>query len=130
MAANVAMTKKGFGEMAITGCLAGPVFNVLIGIGLSFVIGILNSPNPNATVHFSLYAKDKNKETIFNKIAVLPMVLLIGQLGILIMILVNGITNDYQISFKQTKITIIFYFAVIFGLVYFSISQNVKPPTD
>ena len=29
MNANVAMTKKGFGEMAITGCMAGPVFNVL-----------------------------------------------------------------------------------------------------
>lgn len=35
MNANVAMTKKGFGEMAVTGCLAGPVFNVLFGLGLS-----------------------------------------------------------------------------------------------
>ena len=31
MSANVAMTKKGFGEMAITGTMAGPIFNILIG---------------------------------------------------------------------------------------------------
>lgn len=28
---NIAMTKKGFGEMAITGTLAGPIFNILVG---------------------------------------------------------------------------------------------------
>ena len=35
--ANVAMTKIGFGEMAVTGCLAGPVFNILIGLGMSTI---------------------------------------------------------------------------------------------
>ena len=33
--ADVAMTKKGFGEMAITGCMAGPVFNILMGVGVA-----------------------------------------------------------------------------------------------
>lgn len=31
MEADVAMTKKGFGEMAVAGTTAGPVFNILIG---------------------------------------------------------------------------------------------------
>ena len=35
MSADVAMTKKGFGEMAITATLAGPVFNTLVGMSLS-----------------------------------------------------------------------------------------------
>jgi sodium/potassium/calcium exchanger 6 len=35
MNANVAMTKRGFGEMAITGCMAGPIFNILVGMGAS-----------------------------------------------------------------------------------------------
>jgi len=35
MSADVAMTKKGFGEMAITATIAGPVFNILVGCMLS-----------------------------------------------------------------------------------------------
>jgi Ca2+/Na+ antiporter len=35
MSADIAMTKKGFGEMAITATLAGPVFNVLVGMAIS-----------------------------------------------------------------------------------------------
>lgn len=31
MNADQAMAKKGFGEMAITGTMAGPLFNVLFG---------------------------------------------------------------------------------------------------
>lgn len=46
MYADVAMTKKGFGEMAITGCIAGPIFNVLIGVGLSSVLGLLKKSDP------------------------------------------------------------------------------------
>lgn len=36
--ANTAMTKKGFGEMAITGCMAGPIFNLNIGLGAPMII--------------------------------------------------------------------------------------------
>jgi len=32
---SVAISKKGMGEMAITGCLAGPIFNLMLGIGLT-----------------------------------------------------------------------------------------------
>lgn len=42
MNADVAMTKKGFGEMAITGCMAGPIFNILVGIGASTMKGLLD----------------------------------------------------------------------------------------
>ncbi len=35
--ASVAISKKGFGEMAFTGCIAGPVFNLLLGLGLTTV---------------------------------------------------------------------------------------------
>ena len=35
MSADVAMTKKGFGEMAITATMAGPVFNLNMGLGLA-----------------------------------------------------------------------------------------------
>ena len=41
--ADIAMTKKGFGEMAITGTMAGPIFNILIGQGLSIILQLFSS---------------------------------------------------------------------------------------
>lgn len=36
--ATIAISKRGFGEMAFTGCIAGPVFNVMFGIGISTML--------------------------------------------------------------------------------------------
>lgn len=35
--ASIAISKKGFGEMALTGCVAGPVFNLLLGLGITTI---------------------------------------------------------------------------------------------
>lgn len=43
MGANVAMTKKGFGEMALTASIAGPIFLLNFAIGLSLALGVLSS---------------------------------------------------------------------------------------
>jgi Ca2+/Na+ antiporter len=61
--ADVAMTRRGFGEMAITGCMAGPVFNVLVGLGVSVTKTILTEKGLSAFngeygVSFSLYETD------------------------------------------------------------------------
>jgi sodium/potassium/calcium exchanger 6 len=32
---DLSIAKKGFGEMAITGCYAGPLFNTLFGFGIT-----------------------------------------------------------------------------------------------
>jgi sodium/potassium/calcium exchanger 6 len=69
MNADVAMTKKGFGEMAITGCMAGPIFNILIGLGASLMKGLIDTPS----IPFSLFTDDK-----LNPASVLPMGLLCG----------------------------------------------------
>jgi len=37
-AANVSMARKGLVNMAITACFAGPVFSILIGVGLGFYV--------------------------------------------------------------------------------------------
>ena len=36
LSANVTMARKGLANMAITACFAGPVFNILIGLGAGF----------------------------------------------------------------------------------------------
>jgi sodium/potassium/calcium exchanger 6 len=33
--ASCSIAKKGFGEMALTSCIAGPVFNLMMGLGLA-----------------------------------------------------------------------------------------------
>ena len=52
MSADVAMTKKGFGEMAITATVAGPVFNVMIG-GFLANFGFLVKEGKE--IHFSAF---------------------------------------------------------------------------
>ena len=32
---SIAISKKGLGEMALTGCLAGPIFNIMLGAGIT-----------------------------------------------------------------------------------------------
>ena len=56
--ADVAMTKRGFGEMAITGCIAAPIFNVNLGLGGAMLIEISKMEDPFGSetgVTFSLY---------------------------------------------------------------------------
>lgn len=36
MAANVSMARRGLSNMAMTACYAGPLFNLLVGLGLGF----------------------------------------------------------------------------------------------
>ena len=57
------MTRKGFGEMAITACMASPIFNSLFGIGLPVLIKLIkNKPKKsNYVVYFSLY---KNNDKV------------------------------------------------------------------
>lgn len=39
---NMAIARDGFPTMAFAGCFAGPMFNLLIGIGLSLTIAIVS----------------------------------------------------------------------------------------
>ena len=59
MSSDVAMVKRGFGEMAITATVAGPLFNTLIGLGMALVLSISSAENPNtAYIRFSLKHQD------------------------------------------------------------------------
>ena len=72
VSADTAMTKKGFGEMAITGTQAGPVFNVLLCLGLGLTVKFASSPNLKS-VPFSLFEENGK----FNQNAMLPLGLII-----------------------------------------------------
>jgi Ca2+/Na+ antiporter len=116
MKANIAMTKKGFGEMAITGCIAGPIFNVLIGLGLSTLGPLFREPE--SSIHFSLF--DEGDEGKLNRDATLAAVLIVGEIACLTLIWLNAFRNEYHIASPIALANCIFYSTVIAFLVVFT----------
>jgi len=43
MVANCGIAKRGLAQMAIVGCFAGPLFNICIGLGISFLKANINA---------------------------------------------------------------------------------------
>ena len=53
LSANITMARRGLANMAMTACFAGPVFNILIGLGLGFSNLAAHTGKPDATVSLS-----------------------------------------------------------------------------
>lgn len=53
LSANITMARKGLANMAMTACFAGPIFNILVGLGLGFSSLAARSGNPVASVSLS-----------------------------------------------------------------------------
>jgi sodium/potassium/calcium exchanger 6 len=120
MQANVAMTKLGFGEMAITGCLAGPVFNILVGLGLSTLASLID-PKKEDQFRWSLYTP---KGEVDNS-SVIPLGLILALMVVLLSILVNGFANDFLISYKFHLASLVVYLAAVVGLCIFAFTAGV-----
>ena len=60
----------------------------------------------------------------------LPLCLLTSQFVVLIMLMLNAIQNKFQVSFKRSMVSTFVYACVIVGLVTYSITQHIKPPSD
>ena len=52
-AANIAMVKKGLANMSMTACFAGPVFNILIGLGAGFHLLLQNNDGQPLQIDFT-----------------------------------------------------------------------------
>lgn len=55
LVANQAVARKGYARMAITGCFAGPLFNLLVGFGLSIFTAEIKG---SGIREFNIYTKD------------------------------------------------------------------------
>ena len=117
MNANVAMTKKGFGEMALTGCMAGPIFNVFCGLGASCVLSLMK--NPSGHVKFALFNEDGLDHT-----AVLPFGLICAEIPALVVIFCNAFLNDYHIARRLSIVNVGMYITVILILMGFTIYDS------
>ena len=130
MSADVAMTKKGFGEMAITGTMAGPIFNVLVGMGLSMTLKFARMKDPFAqSIHIALYTQPPDGgSAALNKVAVLPVALIAAQLTVLLGLLVNALKNKFQVEMKFTVVNCVIYLVVLLALIAYSIVDAVSAP--
>ena len=129
VSADVAMTKKGFGEMAITGTVAGPIFNIAIGLGISLSLKFAAADDPfGSSVQVSLYKKDENGVDVFNHVGILPLTLMICQFIQLIVITVNALSNKYELRLSYQLINILLYIGVSAFLVVWSLKYAIAPP--
>mmetsp|Transcript_434 Transcript_434/g.409 ORF Transcript_434/g.409 Transcript_434/m.409 type:complete len:126 (+) Transcript_434:1734-2111(+) len=122
MSADVAMTKKGFGEMAVTATLAGPIFNILMGSGFSSLKTILYYDPLNNYVTLNL----KDPDGTVNKLAIIPLILIVSQLIVLVLLLINGFVNQFHIKFKFAAFSLIIYVGTVTFLCYFAVSENLS----
>jgi sodium/potassium/calcium exchanger 6 len=53
LSANMTMARKGLANMAMTACFAGPIFNILMGLGLGFSTLAAKTGNPESAVALS-----------------------------------------------------------------------------
>ena len=91
--ASISISKRGFGEMAITGCMAGPVFNLMLGLGLTTLI--CNLRNKGGIV-FNIHAS----EGLSSLATVLITLFIAGYLAFVV------ITSDFKIDQKHAKVLI------------------------
>ena len=128
MSADTAMTRKGFGEMAVTATMAGPIFNILMGQGLASLATLLprGSSILDAHIPYSIWAKDDDGNTVFNKVAVLPLTLLTAEFAILSILLFNALKNDFRISFRFSFMAACFYVSFTIALIVYSITAQIS----
>lgn len=106
--ASMSISKKGFGEMAITGCVAGPVFNLMLGLGLITVKCNLILPDG---IEFS-----KTDSTgMLTLSIILASILILSTLSWLI------VSNKFKLVDWHAKTLILLYSAVILLIACLSI---------
>ena len=118
--ADVAMTKKGFGEMAITGCMAGPVFNILMGVGVAMA-AVFFENSGTKFVEWSLFEENGDMKHQ----VLIPFTLIVGLLVVHWVILASAVLNKFKLNFNAMVPNLIVYcIIVIFLVVYTLISEG------
>jgi Ca2+/Na+ antiporter len=106
--ANTAIARKGFIEMALTGCFAGPLFNILLGLGISTVkVNLLFEGHEG--IGFS--SKDSD--------STIPLILMIGTIvGLVFTLKMSTIVTKNVITKTQAKINLAIYGTTLFIVLF------------
>lgn len=103
--ASMSISKKGFGEMAVTGCVAGPVFNLMLGLGL-------------ITVKSNLLLDDGIEFSRQDAAGMLTLSIILASILILSALSWLTVSNRFKMVDWHAKTLIVLY-AVVIGLIAF-----------
>ena len=108
---NLSLVKIGYGEMALSGSIAGPLFNLLIGLGLPLIK--LNIKLGGIEIDF------------FNKNNIISIICLIFSISNLITLGILAKKVNYRLNIKISIISFLFYFVffVLMCLFVFFINK-------
>ena len=93
---NLSLVNLGYSEMALSGSISGPLFNLLIGLGIPLIKLNIKSGN----INIEIFNKD-------NLIGIICLFLLIGNL---ITLIIQAKFTDYHLTNKLAIIRFLFYF--------------------
>ena len=93
---NLSLVNLGYSEMALSGSISGPLFNLLIGLGIPLIKLNIKSGN----INIEIFNKD-------NLIGIICLFLLIGNL---ITLIIQAQFSDYHLTNKLAIIRFLFYF--------------------
>ena len=94
--ASISISKRGFGEMALTGCIAGPTFNIMLGVGLTCLV-----------VNFKM--EGGIKFDIHNSEGMSTFAVLIATLFCHIVLSSIIYFNDFKVKQSQALVLIVIY---------------------
>lgn len=106
--ASMSISKKGFGEMAVTGCVAGPVFNLMLGLGL-------------ITVKCNLLLEDGIEFSRSDPQGLLTLSIILASILILSTLSWLTVSNKFKMVDWHAKMLIMLYAAVIILIACLSI---------
>lgn len=93
---NLSLVKLGYGEMALSGSIAGPLFNLLIGLGLPLI---------KLNIKYG-----KIKIDLFNKDNIISFISLGFLFGDLVALTIMGKLVNYRLNIKIAIVSFIIYF--------------------
>jgi len=106
--ASMSISKKGFGEMAVTGCVAGPVFNLMLGLGL-------------ITVKSNLLLDDGIEFSRQDEAGMLTLSIILASILILSALSWLTVSNRFKMVDWHAKTLIVLYAAVIALIAFLSV---------
>ena len=101
---NLSLVNLGYSEMALSGSISGPLFNLLIGLGVPLI-------------KFNIKIRNINIE-IFNKDNLIGIICLFILIGNLITLGIQAKLNNYHLNNKFAIVRYIFYFLFFIIIFY------------